>query len=162
GSQTITATDTASTAPTITGTSSAITARGLTVSALTPTPTGFTVTFTKPLDPSKITMYGANGTLQDVTLIGATGGIPITGTLIIDPTNTIVTFKATAIPLNFVNTVINGGASSVVLPDDTYTVTLKSGTAGNGFFDLLGAGLDGSNNGGLSDYTTTFTTHYQT
>jgi predicted kinase len=51
--------------------------------------------------------------------------------------------------------------AAAVLPDDTYTVTLKSGIAGNGFFDLLGASLDGANNAGHADYTNTFTTHYQ-
>src|SRR5262249_17765399 len=161
GNQAITATDTVSTAPTISGTSSAIITRGLAVSAFTPSATGFTVTFSKPLDPSKLTMYGVGNTIQDVSLIGAaSGGTPITGTLIIDSTGTSATFKATAIPLDFVNTVINNGPDSVVLPDDTYTVTLKSGVNGNGFFDLLGAPLDGGNNAGHADFTATFTTHY--
>src|SRR5439155_26701761 len=109
--------------------------RGLTVSSLTPTPTGFTVTFSKPFDPAKLTMYGVGNTPQDVTLLGDGNRIPISGTLVIDPTNTSATFKATAMPLNFFNTVVTGGPPSVVLPDDTYTVTLKSGTANNGFFD---------------------------
>src|SRR5205823_15028781 len=111
--------------------SAAIATRGLTVSALMPTATGFTVTFSKPFDPAKLTMYGPGNATQDVTLIGAGGGIPIAGTLIIDSTNTSATFKASAIPLNFINTIVNGGSESVVLPDDTYAVTIKSGTGGN-------------------------------
>src|SRR5207302_1257839 len=135
----------------------AITTRGLTVSSFTPTPTGFTVTFSRPFDPAKVTMYGVGAMAQDVTLVGAGGGIPISGTLIIDPTNTSATFKASAIPLDFLNTVVNGGTDSVVLPDDVYTVKLKSGSAGNGIFDTLGAGLDGAASGGQADYTATFT-----
>ena len=38
---------------------------------------------------------------------------------------------------------------------------LKSGAAGHGFFDVLGAGLDGAGDGGHADFATTFTTHYQ-
>src|SRR5262249_34111223 len=98
---------------------------------------------------------------QDVTLTGATSGTSLGGTLLIDPTGTSLTFEATAIPLDFLNTVVNNGPDSVVLPDDTYTVRLKSGLAANGFFDLLGAGLDGAGDGGHADYTATFTTHYQ-
>src|SRR5205085_2614900 len=97
--------------------------------------------FNKPFDPTKITMYGIGATVQDVTLIGANTGIPISGTLFIDPSDTSITFKATAIPLDFINTVVNGGPDSAVLPDDTYTVTIRSGTGSNGLFDLLGVSL---------------------
>ncbi len=55
--------------------------------------------------------------------------------------------------------------SSVVLPDATYTIKLVAGSGSginaNGFFDTLGVGLDGANNGGVSSYTTTFTTNFQ-
>src|SRR5207253_1784610 len=68
--------------------------------------------------------------------------------------------KATAIPLDFLNRVVAGGADSVVLPDDSYQVILVSGQT-NGFVDTLAAGLDGSGTGGHASYTTTFTTHYQ-
>ncbi len=48
-----------------------------------------------------------------------------------------------------------------MLPDATYTVTLVSGSGTNGFLDLLGGGLDGAGNGGHANYTTTFTTNFQ-
>ena len=47
--------------------------------------------------------------------------------LMIDPTNQIVTFKTTTAYLELLNS-LHGGNDSVVLPDGTYTVTLKSGT----------------------------------
>src|SRR5262249_17296345 len=134
--------------------------RGLTVTSLTPTATGFTVTFSKAFNPGPITMYGPGATIQDVTLVGAQNG-SITGTLVFDATFTSATFKASAIPLNFINTVINEGADSVVLPDDAYTVTIRSGMGTNGFFDASGARLDGNGDGGHANYTATFATHYQ-
>ena len=50
---------------------------------------------------------------------------------------------------------------SPLLPDDTYTATLVSGSGVNGFLDALEAGLDGANNGGHANYITNFTTSYQ-
>jgi hypothetical protein len=156
GNQTVTATDSISVVPTIAGTSAAITARGLTVTSFTPTATGFTATFSKPFLATDLTLYGAGfQTVQDVILAGANVG-RINGSLLIDPSNTSITFHATANFLSLLN-----GFTSVVLPDDTYTVTLISGSGGNGFVDALGAGLDGANDGGHADYSATFTTHYQ-
>jgi hypothetical protein len=155
GTQTITATDATATAPPITGTSTAITTRGLTVTSFTPTATGFTATFSKPFVPDDLTLYGAGlQTVQDVTLVGASVG-PITGSLIIDTSDMSVTFKATT---NFLSAL--DGFTQVVLPDDTYTATLVSGSGGNGFLDALGVGLDGTNSGGTANYVATFTTHY--
>jgi hypothetical protein len=155
GSQTITATDVSSTRPTITGTSNVIAARGLMVSSFTPTATGFTATFSKPFVPGDLTLYGAGlGTVQDVTLVGTNG--PINGSLIVDPSDMSITFNATSNSMLLAN---NFG--SPALPDDTYTVTLVSGTGSNGFQDALGTGLDGTASGGHANYTTTFTTHYQ-
>jgi hypothetical protein len=153
GSQTISATDSLSTNPTITGTSSAITTRGLTVTSITPTVNGFTANFSKAFVPGDITLYGSGATVQDVTLVGAASG-PIPGTLIIDPSNSSITFHATASSLAF----FNNGAP--ILADDTYTVTLVSAAGAGGFHDTLNAGLDGANNSGHANYTTTFTTHY--
>ena len=135
GSQTITATDTSSTNPAIVGTSSAIAARGLTVSAFTPTPTGFTVSFSTPFVPANISLWGGTvvSPIQDVTLIGDKSG-PVNGSLIIDPTNTTITFKASAI---FLSTFFQ----STVLPNDTWHVTLITGSGSGGFMDGLGAGL---------------------
>jgi hypothetical protein len=156
GSQTITATDTVSTNPFIAGTSNNITTRGLVVSSFTPTPTGFTATFSKPFVSADLTLYGTGPhTVQDVTLVGKTSG-PINGSLLIDPSNTSLTFKATTTALSLLN---NFG--SVVLPDDAYTVTFVSGSGNNGFLDALGRGLDGANNGGQANYVTSFSTHYQ-
>jgi YDG domain len=162
GSQTITATDTSATNPTITGTSSPISTRGLVVTSFTPTPTGFTASFSKAFIPNDLTLYGANKTtVQDVTLIGTHVG-PIHGSLIIDPSNMSVTFKATASYLLELNGIAQSATVSAVLPDDTYKVTLVSGSGTNGFIDALGAHLDGTNNGGHANFTTSFATHYQT
>jgi hypothetical protein len=154
GNQTITATDTLN--PAITGTSGPITTRGLTVTSVTPAPTGFIASFSKPFVPADLTLYGAGlHTVQDVTLVGAHVGA-INGSLVIDPSNMSLVFKATVGGLSVLN-----DFGPVVLPDDTYTVTMVSGTGSNGFIDPLGAGLDGTNTGGHAKYTTTFTTHYQ-
>jgi hypothetical protein len=155
GSQTVTATDNLSTNPIIGGTSSPITTRGLIVTSFTPSATGFTAAFSKAFVPADLTLYGAGQTVQDVKLVGAHVGA-INGSLIIDTSNQSITFKATANGLSLLN-----DFASVVLPDDTYTVTLVSGSGSNGLLDGLGAGLDGTGTGGHADYTTTFTTHYQ-
>ncbi len=161
GGQTITATDIHATNPTVTGISSPVTTRGLVVTALTPTPTGFTATFSKAFVPADLTLYGSNlKTVADVVLSGNNGVGPVHGSLIIDPANQSFTFKATASYLQLLNS-IHGGNDSVVLPDATYTVKLISGSGSNGLLDALGAGLDGANNAGHANYTTTFTTHYQ-
>jgi hypothetical protein len=156
GSQTITATDATAVSPLITGTSSTIVTRGLTVTSLTLNPTGFTATFSKPLLADKLALYGPGlQTVPDVTLVGASSG-PIAGSLIIDPSNLSVTFHATASAMLLAN-----NFASPALPDDTYTLTLVSGSGTHGFMDALGAGLDGAGSGGHANYTTTFTTHYQ-
>ncbi len=161
GNQTISATDTTSTNPTISGTSNPISTRGLVVTAFTPTPTGFTASFSKAFIPNDLTLYGTNKTtVQDVTLVGTHVG-PIHGSLIIDPSNMSVTFKATASYLLELNSVAQSATVSAVLPDDTYKVTLVSGSGGNGFIDALGAHLDGANSGGHANFTTSFTTQYQ-
>ena len=63
--------------------------------------------------------------MQDVTLVGATNGA-IPGSLIIDPSNMSITFNATT---NYLMALSPGVAA--VLPDDTYTVTLVSGSGSN-------------------------------
>jgi glucose/arabinose dehydrogenase len=150
GNQTITATDTISAVPIIGGSSGTISTRGLTVTSFTPTATGFTATFSKPFVPSDLSLYGTSlHTFQAAALAGKNSG-PITGTLLMDPTNENVTFKATG---NFLSTFFG----TPILPDDTYTVALLSGKGTHGFLDALGVGLDGANNGGHADYATTFT-----
>src|SRR5205807_9140868 len=61
-------------------------------------------------------------TVQDVTLVG-TKNI-IAGTLVIDPSNTSITFSATRSLTLFFNDQI-----SATLPDDNYTATLVSGSS---------------------------------
>jgi hypothetical protein len=124
----------------------------LTVTSFTPTATGFTATFSKPFVAADLTEYGSDlSTVQDVTLVGAHSG-PIAGTVYVDPSNQSITFTAT-------ESALETFFSTPVLPDDSYTVTLVSGTA-NGFGDGS-AGLDGASNGGRANYTTTFTTANQ-
>jgi N-acetylneuraminic acid mutarotase len=156
GSQTVTATDAVSVHPTITGVSNTISTRGLTVSAFTPTATGFTVTFSKPITAANVSLWGGTvaAPVQNVSLTGTTNGA-IPGSFIIDPSGTSATFKATS-------TYLQGFFSTPVLPNDTYKVVLASGAgagaSATGFFDALGVPLDGANNGGHANFTTTFTT----
>jgi hypothetical protein len=162
GSQTITASDTVSTNPAIIGTSNAIVTQGLTVTSLAPTATGFTVTFSKPIVASDISLYGGTiaNPIQNVTLIGKNSGPnfgPVNGTLVIDPTGTSATFKASSDWLENI-----AGQTNGLLPNGAYAVTLQSGVgagpSANGFFDALGAPLDGAKDGGHANYVTTFTT----
>ncbi len=172
GSQSVMATDIGSTNPIIAGSSSAITERGLIVTAFTPTPTGFVATFSKPFVPSDLFLFNGNKTtVADITMNGglASNGSHasighINGTMLIDPTNSIITFKATSSILQEKNGLVfpaDSNFNSVVLPDATYTINLVSGSGTNGFLDSFGQGLDGNNNGGRANFVTTFTTHYQ-
>jgi hypothetical protein len=147
GSQAITATDTTSTNPVITGTSASINTRGLTVTALTPTVAGFNVSFSKAFATTSLNVAGGS-----VTLSGKLSG-PVPGTFVVDATGTSATFKATS-------TYLQTFFDEWTLPNDTWTVTLKSGTGSSatGFFDASGAPLDGANNGGHADFVTTFDT----
>jgi autotransporter-associated beta strand protein len=142
--------------PGITGMSNIITntASALRVNSFTPTTTGFTAAFNKPFLPAHLTLYGSTpNTIHDVMLVRDPVGdgptVLIAGTLLIDPSNTSVTFKATA---NYLQTFFG----STALPDGTYTATFVSGSA-NGFGDAAGEALDGANNNGHEDFTTTFT-----
>jgi DNA-binding beta-propeller fold protein YncE len=142
GSQTITATDTLHLDEV--GRSNPIATQGLVVSSFTRTPTGFTVTFDKPFNPAVINLYdaaSANYGPADVVLAGQlAANNPVKGSLLIDPTNTTITFVKT------------GG----VLTPDSYTVTLVSGA--NAFKDVNGVALDGNADGIPGDnYTTSFT-----
>jgi glycosidase len=141
GGQTISASDAANN---INITSSSIATRGLTVQSVSVTPSGFSVAFDKPYDPSVLNLYDGGSNLlgpADVTITGAQTGL-LNGSLFLASTSSI-TWTSTF----------------GLLPDDTYTVVLRSG--GNGFRDLAGVPLDGNNDGVAGDsYTTTFTTSY--
>ncbi len=142
-------------------TSTFIASGGLLVTSLAPMPDGFTVTFNRAFIPGDLTLYGANSNaVADVVMMGSNGVGAIHGSLIIDPTNQSLTFKATSSYLGLLNS-LHSGNTSVVLPDATYTVKLISGSGSNGFMDSLGAAMDGANNGGHGNFITTFTTHYQ-
>ncbi len=137
GNQKITVADTTATAPPILGVSGAIAVNSLRVTSLTPTATGFAVTFNKPFIPADLTLYGANqNTVADVVMAGSGIGA-IHGTLVIDPLNQGVTFKATAEYLQLLNS-LHSGNNSVVLPDGIYTITLVSGSGANGFQECAG------------------------
>ena len=161
GTEIVQAIDTVSTNPIIQGSTKPITTNGLQVTAFNPTPTGFTATFNKTFLPADLTLYSQNKTtVMDVTLLGKNEG-PIHGSLLIDPTNSIIIFNATASYLKELNANTNSPTVSAVLPDDTYTVTLVSGSGSNGFQDALGH-LDGLSNNTHANFVTTFTTTYQT
>ncbi len=158
GQQTISVTDNATN---FIGTSAAITTRGLTVTALTQKPTGFTVIFSKAFVAADLALYGANLTrVADVTMRGAHVG-PIHGSLMVDPTNTSVTFSASSSYLQLLNSLAHPATVSSLLPDDTYTITLVAGAGSNGFLDGAASGLDGSSSAGHANFVTTFATHYQ-
>ena len=148
GNQTITATDSTSTNPTITGTSNPLAVAGLRVIAFTSTPDGFTATFNKAIVPGDLALYGTNlAQAAAITMTGNNGVGAIHGSLLIDPSNLKVTFKATSDYLSLRNGALNGNGDPV-LPDATYTVKLLSGTppfpptqggnGGVGFMDAAG------------------------
>ena len=67
----------------------------LVVIAFTPTPTGFTATFNKPFNPADVYLFNSSQTTTaDVFMTGNNGVNVIHGTLLIDPTNQTITFKA--------------------------------------------------------------------
>jgi hypothetical protein len=72
--------------------------RGLIVTTFKPTPTGFVAAFNKPFDPSSINLDDSRviGGPDDV-LLARPGAPPISfrGSLIIDPTDTTITFVKT-------------------------------------------------------------------
>ncbi len=160
GNQTVSVSDTLSTNPAVTGTTQNIATRGLLVNNFTQTPTGFTATFNRQITPGDLSMYASNlSTVQDVTMRGASVG-PIHGTVVVDPSNLSITFNATSSYLQLLNKLYDNTVSAV-LPDDTYTISLASGLGTNGFVDLVGDHLDGTNTGGHADFVTTFTTSFQ-
>jgi hypothetical protein len=154
GTQTISGADT--TNANIFGTSNNLATLGLVVNSLTVTSTGFVATFNKPFDPNVVNLYDTSGAFgpDDVILTGpASSQTSFHGSLIIDPTDTTITFVKTS---TFTNNANNFNPQTGVLAAGTYTVTFRS--AANGFKDLLGAPLDGtaSGNPAGSNYTTTF------
>jgi ELWxxDGT repeat protein len=149
GDQTISVADLLN--PSINGQSGLIATRGLMVTSFTPEPYGFVVAFNKAYDPSTLNLYdGGSPTLlpPDLTVIGDHAGIfaspgPLTGSLLLDQVNHTITWVCTF----------------GLLPDDTYHITLVSGSSA--FQDLVGVPLDGNNSGMPgANYTTTMATTY--
>ncbi len=147
-----------SASPTLTQTVNIVSLR---VSTFTPTATGFTAIFNRPLSLGTVSspvlnLYdNSSCTLgpEDITLVRASNGASIRGSLVVDPTATQITFIQTG------QTGVLGSAAPEtlfgVLPNDTYTVTLRS--ASNGFQDTTGNLLDGNGDGTAGDnYVTTF------
>ena len=118
------------------------------VSSFTPTNTGFVAKFSQPLVSADLNLYGNALGVADVTVEGATSGI-IRGSLILNAAGDQATFVRTQSGTTTVS-------ASGVLPNDTYTVTLRS--ASNGFRNATSGLLDGNNDGTLGDnYVTSFT-----
>ena len=113
------------------------------------TPTGFTATFSEPFNPSSVSLYGAasSGNVAPSVIVTNGNGITVRGSLVINATDTAITFVATTLAgpngLPIANVSVPG-ATSGILPPDTYNVDL-SGTA----FQTLSSGqlLDGNDSG---------------
>ena len=138
-----------------------VTVKTLQLTSFTPTGIGFAAVFNEALNvgtPNSpiLNLYdNQSGTLgpADVTLVRASNGASISGSLVIDSTGTRITFAETGesgvLPSSAPSTLFG------VLPNDTYTVTLRSST--NGFQDINGNLLDGNADGMPGgDYVTTF------
>ena len=126
----------------------------LIVTSFTPTATGFTATFSKPFlntVSNPVHLYSAaasnaNYGPADVTLVGKNTG-PVTGSLIVNSTNTGFTFIKTDLA--------TGGGTGGLLAPDTYNVTFLSGPLA--FQDTSGNLLDGTSSGvGGANYTNSF------
>ncbi len=128
----------------------------LAVTAFTVTPTGFTATFSQPFNntnsgnTAQLNLYNSsssNDGAADVTLVSNTTGKAVTGSLVIAPNNQSITFiKTTEAGTNGLPLANTWG----LLPADTYTATLVSGS--QAFETPAGLLLNGGTN-----YTTTFT-----
>ncbi len=133
---------------------------GLIVSSFMAGSTGFSAVFRHPLNLGTVlapilNLYdNSTGSLgpADVTLVGAATG-PIRGSLVVDQNNTRITFIETG-QAGVLGSAAPGTLFGV-LPNDTYTVTLRS--ASNGFQDTNGNLLDGNADGTPGDnFVTTF------
>ncbi|WP_254507965.1 hypothetical protein [Anatilimnocola floriformis] len=114
----------------------------LRVVSVSMTSTGFVAEFNRQLQASALSLYDMQGSpfgAPDVVLQRVGSPLPVRGSLVLDPTLKKLTFIAT----------------SGVLPDGDYNLTLRAAT--NGIVDTLGTVLDGNGDsvpGG--DYTQSF------
>ena len=117
GSQSLTIVD--ATESSIRGTSSLIAVipshAPLAVTAFTPTATGFTAQFNKPFDPTLLNLYDDSDVYgpADLTLIGP-GGEQVRGSLLLDSTDTSITFMKT------------GTGAAGLLAAGSYTATFRA------------------------------------
>ncbi len=135
----------------------------LAVTSFIATPTGFTATFSQPFNntnsgnTAQLNLYNSsssNDGAADVTLVSNTTGKSITGSLVISSNNQTVTFiKTTEAGTNGLPLSNTWG----LLPADTYTATLVSGS--QAFETAAGLLLDGLSDGtsGSGNYAATFT-----
>ncbi len=135
----------------------------LAVTSFIATPTGFTATFSQPFNNTnsgnfaQLNLYNSassNDGAADVTLVSNTTGKSITGSLVISSNNQTVTFiKTTEAGTNGLPLSNTWG----LLPADTYTATLVSGS--QAFETAAGLLLDGLSDGtsGSGNYAATFT-----
>jgi autotransporter-associated beta strand protein len=121
------------------------------------TPSGFSLTFNAPFLVNSVTPvlfgqgFGAAAPAPSVTVTGPNG--PVEGSLVLNTGAHSITFIQT----NTASEVNNG---TPILPDGSYTVTVRGAAAANGFQALNAGGgyLDGLSSGTPgSDFTATFT-----
>jgi hypothetical protein len=152
GNQFITVADIAN--PSISGASGAILERGLVLTNFTPTASGFMVTFNKPFNPTSVLMYTSGTAPDDITLATTGSQIAVRGSMLVNPTDTSITFVKT----DSITAAGTFNPANGLLAAGTYTVTLRTLTSsGNGFQDALGNALDGKDTGqGGANYQLTF------
>ncbi len=116
------------------------------VTSFAPTASGFVLTFDRPIDPSVLNLYDTQFSglgPADVSLVGGAVG-PVPGSVVLDTTRTTLRFMA------------RGG----ILPNDNYTVHVRSAT--DGLHDASGNLLDGNEDGVAGgDYAHTFNVAHQ-
>ena len=98
------------------------------VSNVTMTPTGFVATFSQPFNPNALNLYGSLSSANERANVSLAGNVegPVRGSLVINSTDTQVTFVATTLASSTglaVPGVSSGNATSGVLAPDTYGVS---------------------------------------
>ena len=124
------------------------------VSNVTMTPTGFVATFSQPFNPNALNLYGSLSSANERANVSLAGNVegPVRGSVVIDSTDTQVTFVATTLASSTglaVPGVSSGNATSGVLAPDTYGVLLASQISGIAtYFETAnGQPLDGTYSG---------------
>ena len=135
------------------------------VASFAATPSGFDVTLNRPIDGTRLALYGVSTALESaVTLVGDNGVGAVRGSLVWDAssltahfvrTQDIVYNPSTGLPMIDPTTGAYERGSGLLAPAN-YTVTLHSGESNpNGWFDSDGNALQGGSAGG--DYVAHFT-----